>query len=523
MKNSKIWKILYTIVFALQLIAEAVVLTAVLRLNMLPNKFLIPVIALFVLGLLVTGLLLFIPSKKNRAIGRRVVACILAVAVIGLCIFALTAISKLQNTMDNITNEQDWESSGDTRQVFVLKDDPATALEDAAQYTFGVVENYDIDGTEGAIRGIEQQLGQSIATVSFATIPDMIQALYNGSCQAIIFNEGMLSILEEQEGYEDVQERIRLLYDAQLLEAPQSQLPDDQENTKPSEPVEQTIPTTPPEEAFDVTTTPFIMYVSGLDAVGSRLYRSRSDVNILMVVNPNTKQILLVNTPRDYFVPNPAGDGMYDKLTHCSAYGYENSLIAISNLYDIELNYYSRINFTGFKKLVDAVGGVDVYSSQTYHRAGVQIVKGMNHLDGEGALVFARERKYLPGGDNDRGKNQMKIIEALIKKVTSEKSTIITRYPEILESLGDMFVTSMSNKDISALVKMQLDDMAQWDIKQYAVTGKGGWEYTYSSISLGMKSWVMYQDEGRVEYGTELINRVMNGEVLTEEDVKYPG
>ncbi len=522
MKNRKIWKILYTIVFMLQVIAEAVTLTAVLRLNMLPNKFLIPVIALFVLGLVVTGLLFFIPAKKNRAAGRRIIACLLAAVIIGLCIFALTAIGKLQTTMDNITNEQEWESDGDTRQVFVLKDDPATVLEDAAGYTFGIVENYDAVGTEGAIRGIEQQLGKGILTVSFTTIPDMIQALYNGQCQAMIFNEGLLSILEEQEGYEDVQERIRLLYDAPVLEAPQQQLPEDQEDTEPSQPEKQTDPTTPPEEAFDVTSTPFIMYVSGLDAVGSRLYRSRSDVNILVVVNPNTKQVLMVNTPRDSFIPNPAGDGMYDKLAHCSAYGSEHSLTAMSELYDIELDYYARINFTGFKKLVDAVGGVDVYSEHTYHRAGVQIVKGMNHLDGEGALVFARERKYLPGGDKDRGKNQMKIIKAIIEKATSG-TTIITNYPQILDSLGGMFVTSMSNEDLSALVKMQLGDMATWDIKTYAVSGNGGWEYTYSSMSLGMKSWVMYPDEGMVAYGSELIQRVLDGEVLTDEDVKYPG
>lgn len=520
MKNSKIWKILYIAVFALQVIAEAVTLTAILRLNMLPNKFLIPVIGLFVLGLLVTGLLLFIPSKKRSGIGRRIIACLLAAVIVGLCMFALSAVNKLHNTMQNITNTDDWESTGDTRQVFVRSEDSAQTLEDAASYTFGFVENYDTESTAGAIRDMEQKLGKSIATVAFPTIPEMLAGLYNGSCQAIILNEGVMAILEEEEGLEDMRERIRLLYDAQVLqEQPQQQ--EKPEATEPSAPVEVTDPTQP-EEEFDVTTTPFIMYVSGLDGEGRKLYRTRSDVNILVVVNPNTKQVLMVNTPRDSFIPNPAGDGMYDKLAHCSAYGFDHSLTAMSELYDIELDYYARINFTGFRKLVDAVGGVDVYSEHTYHRAGVQIVKGMNHLDGEGALVFARERKYLPGGDKDRGKNQMKIIKAIIQKATSG-TTIITNYPQILDSLGGMFVTSMSSEDMSALVKMQLDDMATWDIKTYAISGQGGWEYTYSSISLGKKSWVMYPDEGMIDYGKELINRVLNGEVLTEEDVKYPG
>lgn len=520
MKN-KIWKIIYSVIFALQVIVEAVTLGAVLRLNMLPNKFLLPVIVLFVLGVLVTGLLLFIPARKKSGLGRRIVACLLAAVIMALCMFALTAVNKLHNTMQNITNTDDWETTGDTRQVFVRSEDSAQTLEDAANYTFGFVENYDTESTEGAIRDMEQKLGKSIATVSFPTIPEMLAGLYNGSCQAIILNEGVMAILEEEEGLEDVREHIRVLYDAQVLqEQPeQPQQPEEPETTGPSASVEVTDPTQP-EEEFDVTTTPFIMYVSGLDGEGRKLYRTRSDVNILVVVNPNTKQVLMVNTPRDSFIPNPAGDGMYDKLAHCSAYGFDYSLTAMSELYDIELDYYARINFTGFKKLVDAVGGVDVYSEHTYHRAGVQIVKGMNHLDGEGALVFARERKYLPGGDKDRGKNQMKIIKAIIQKATSG-TTIITNYPQILDSLGGMFVTSMSNEDLSALVKMQLDDMATWDIKTYAISGEGGWEYTYSSISLGKKSWVMYPDEGMIAYGSELIQRVLDGEVLTDEDVVY--
>lgn len=529
MKN-KIWKIIYSVIFALQVIVEAVTLGAVLRLNMLPNKFLLPVIALFVLGVLVTGLMFFIPARKKSGLGRRIVACLLAAGIMGLCVFALTAVNKLYNTMDSITDTENLEPSGDTRQVFVLQEDPAQTLEDAAGYTFGLVENYDTASTEGALAWVEQQLGTTVQTASFTTIPEMMDALYSGTCQAIILNEGVLSILADEEGYADVWERIRVLCDAQVMQVQQPQQPeqseqpeqpDGQETTEPSASVDVPVPTSPP-EPIDVTTTPFIMYISGLDASGSRLVRTRSDVNILVIVNPNTKQVLLVNTPRDYYVPNPGGDGVYDKLAHCSSYGFDNSLIAISELYDIELNYYARINFSGFKKLVDAVGGVEVYSEHTFTCAGVQIVKGMNYLDGERALAFARERQQLPGGDNDRGKNQMKIIKAIIKKATSG-TTIITNYAQILDSLGGMFVTSMSYQDISALVKMQLDDMAEWDVQTYAVTGEGGWEYTYSSISLGKKSWVMYQDEERVAYGRELIQRVLDGEVLTAEDVKFPG
>lgn len=505
-----IWKIFYTVIYILQVAVEAVTLTALLRLDMLPSKYLIPVIGLFVLGLIVTGLFLFIPARKKSGLGRRVVACLLAAAIMALCIFALTALNQLYHTMNNITNPEDWENTGDIRQIYVLVDDPAQSLEDAADYTFGIVDNYDVQCTEGALQAIKNQLGKAVTTASFGSVLDMIDGLYGGSCRAMILNEGVLSIVEEEEGYTDVRSRIRLLCDVDVLLA---QEPDAGE---PQDPADEA--TDPPDSVADVTNTPFVMYISGLDAEGSRLYKTRSDVNILAVVNPNTKQVLLVNTPRDSFVPNPGGNGMEDKLAHCSAYGFEHSLVALSELYDVELDYYARINFTGFEKLVDAVGGVDVYSDHTYKRGEVQIVKGLNHLDGEAALVFARERKLI-GGDKERGKNQMKIITAFIEKATTG-TTIITNYPEILDSLGGMFVTSMDNKEISALVKMQLTDMASWDIQTYSVTGDGGWSYTYSSQN--RMSWVLYLDEATVAHGSELINRVLNGEVITEADLAYP-
>jgi LCP family protein required for cell wall assembly len=262
------------------------------------------------------------------------------------------------------------------------------------------------------------------------------------------------------------------------------------------------------------------MYVSGSDTRDYYLSTSRSDVNILMVVNPETKMVLLVNTPRDYYVANPAGNGAKDKLTHCGIYGIGCSVDALEILYDTEVRYYSQINFTGVETLVDAIGGIDVYSDYGFYALEVYwINQGWNHLDGHGARLFAQDRYSHSAGDNARGRNQMKVIQAVISKVTSG-TTIIENYAGILESIQGMFRTNVSMDEIGELVKMQLGDMASWTIRSYAVSGYGGSDITYSMP--GLYCYVMYPDEAKVAYGQELIQRVLDGEVLTEEDMVCP-
>ena len=526
MKNSKLWKILYTLIFLVQLAAEAITLTAILRLKMLPTRYAVLVVAAFVLGLLITALLLFIrPRKGKRAIGRRIIACLLALAIAAGSIFGYTVADKVHDTMTSITDTGDKEQTGETRQIFVLADDPAQTLMDARDYTFGMVENYDITCTQGALAYMEQELNQPIKIAAYTSIYEMVDALYAGDCDAILLNGGYVSILADTEQYMDFMDRTRILCDVPVMELtppqnseqPNVQKPDD--STAPTDPVQTTEPTEP-EGPLDVTEDPFIMYISGSDTRAYRLSRGNSDVNILVVVNPKTKQILMVNTPRDYYIPNPAGDGALDKLTHCGIYSIDCSIQALSDLYGIEVDYYSQINFTGFERLVDAVGGVVVNSPVGFTVGDVTINKGLNYLGGKEALVFARDRHHMPGGDNGRGQNQMKVIEAIIEKATSG-TTIITNYAQILESLQGLFVTSMEMEEISSLVRMQLDDMAEWNIQRYAVTGENGRAITYSIP--GLYASVMYQDDGRVAYGTELIERVMAGQVLTDEDVKYPG
>ena len=159
---------------------------------------------------------------------------------------------------------------------------------------------------------------------------------------------------------------------------------------------------------------PFILYISGSDTRSKVLDISRSDVNILMAVNPQAKQVLLLNTPRDYYVKNPAGSGAYDKLTHLGIYGLDCSMKGLGNLYGVDVDYYAQINFTGFETLIDAIGGITVNSDEAFSAGGYDFVEGPNEMNGAKALAFARDRHHQASGDNARGKHQMMVIEAMI-------------------------------------------------------------------------------------------------------------
>ena len=213
-------------------------------------------------------------------------------------------------------------------------------------------------------------------------------------------------------------------------------------------------------EANKITKEPFVIYLSGVDTRGELTEKARSDVNILAVVNPQTKQVALINTPRDYYV-DLAGTNSKDKLTHAGLYGVETSMATLGNLYGVSVDHYIRINFAGFINIVDALGGVDVYSDQAFTSVGspgyydpTTFVEGWNHLDGKAALAFARERHAFASGDIQRGINQMKVIDAMLNKIKSP--ALLMGFSKIMDAASDCFVTDFSQDQISALVRMQL-------------------------------------------------------------------
>ena len=268
-------------------------------------------------------------------------------------------------------------------------------------------------------------------------------------------------------------------------------------------------------EANKITKEPFVVYLSGVDNRGDLTEKARSDVNILAVVNPTTKQAALINTPRDYYV-DLAGTDSKDKLTHAGLYGVETSMATLGNLYGVNVEHYLRINFAGFINIIDAIGGVDVYSDQAFTSVGspgyydpTTFAEGWNHLDGKSALAFARERHAFKTGDIQRGINQMKVIDAMVNKLKSP--ALLMGFSKLMDAAADCFVTSLSQEQISALVRMQLGDLANWDIQSYTVTGSGA-KSTKCYSAKGQSLYVMKPDENSVNEAKALIAAVLGGE-----------
>ena len=268
-------------------------------------------------------------------------------------------------------------------------------------------------------------------------------------------------------------------------------------------------------EANKITKEPFVVYLSGVDNRGELTEKARSDVNILAVVNPTTKQAALINTPRDYYV-DLAGTDSKDKLTHAGLYGVETSMATLGNLYGVNVDHYIRINFAGFISIIDAIGGVDVYSDQSFTSVGspgyydpTTFAEGWNHLDGKSALAFARERHAFKNGDIQRGINQMKVINAMVEKLKSP--ALLMSFSKLMEAASDCFVTSLSQEQISALVRMQLSDLSSWNIQSYSVTGTGV-KSTKCYSAKGQSLYVMKPDENSVNEAKALIAAVLGGE-----------
>lgn len=502
MKQMKLLNIVLPAIWILQFVVELLTGLIVWRLDMIPGKYMILLIAVLLVIWLLPGFLMLWPRKGTKWSGVRCgIGCVLAAVVVAGCAAVSTVVSDVHDTMTSITKPS---VTGVTMAVYVRADDPAQTLADAKGYTFAVVEGYEEARTNQVLANIAGEFGKEVTPVKYAALQEMVDALYSGEADAVILNSAYVTILSDIEGYADFTEKTRILCEIPVMEQSKPLTEEDDTAQQDSQ--------TPK----DITNTPFVVYISGSDTRSYKLTTSNSDVNILVVVNPKTRQILLLNTPRDYFVPNPAGGGALDKLTHCGIYGIDCSIEALEGLYDVSVDYYAQINFTGFEKLIDAIGGVTVYSDASFSNSSVSIQVGENYLNGSQALAFARERYQLAGGDNARGKNQMKVIKGVIQKMTSG-TTVITKYAEILDSLEGLFATDLKRSEINDLVKMQLNDMASWNVVSFAVTGEGDSKITYSIP--GQYAYVMQQDADLVAQASQLIDRVIAGEILTEADV----
>ena len=266
----------------------------------------------------------------------------------------------------------------------------------------------------------------------------------------------------------------------------------------------------------DITRKPFSFTITGIDVDGTIDEPGRSDVNMVVTVNPSTAQILMTSIPRDYEIYMPDFDNAMDKLTHTGHYGVQTTIGAEEQLLDTEINYYVKVNFTTVERFIDAVGGIDVESDYEFTPVKLKswtVQEGMNHMNGKQALAFARERKAFPDGDRQRIKNQQAVFEALIRKATSSR-TMILDYNTVLTSLQDYVEMSFSSREVRKLVKFQLAKDPDWQIYKNTITGGDDTGDTYTAGY----AYVMTQDAESIEHARTLINAVLNGQMLQKDD-----
>lgn len=477
-KNSKISKSLKdlrTYFFGILVLLSIILLIQLFMVQIVPMKFLIPLILVLALCL---GLLWFLQygkkvSKLNKILGKVLIVIISALLVVGNLY-----LNKAASTLNKITGEG---IETNAISVIVLKDNKATKIDELKDATFGYNNEADKENITATIEDINKQLNSSVKTTTYIDYNSLAKSLYDKESSAIIMNEAFRGLLEEK--YPNFDTETKVIY--------QHEIEVKVENTG---------------KAVSVTSESFNVMISGIDTYGPVNTRSRSDVNMIATVNPTTKTIVLTSIPRDFYLPQVCQGGQKDKLTHTGIFGVDCTIKTVEQEFGIDINYYARVNFTSLINIVDALGGITVDSPIGFlSAAGYSFNSGSNYLNGDQALAFSRERYSLPDGDRDRGKNQMRVLTGIISKATSP--AIITNYNSVMNAVGGSFQTNMESGDITALIKQQLNDMSDWNIVQQAVTGGGA---TLYSPANGFNSWMMVPDESSVATAKAVINSAFN-------------
>lgn len=472
------------------------------ELQMLPLKYYIPVVVV----LLIFLILLYVGEKDKenehpiRVTFFKLIHIILSVVLVVGSMYVM----KGSDFLASITGGGDQTIEMD---VVVLKSAPYQYIDDLKGLSFGAntSDAINVNKTETLI---EDEIGD-IEIQSYESYSDTINALKNGSIQAMVIKN------IDYESLNDVEKNF-------------------QEDTKVIKTFEIKIPSVKANSA-KVTKEPFIVFISGTDKKGPISTFALSDVNMIAAINPITKQVLLISVPRDYFVDIVGMDGVSgkDKLTHSAKGGINCTIDTVENLMGVEFNYYAKLNFTSFLNVIDALGGitVDVPKYDVIGRDdGVFTTKldkytikpGINEFDSKHALSFVRERKAFVDGDAIRGKNQMLMIKAIIKKCCSP--AIVTKLDGVLESLSGSFETNMEASDIKSLINMQIDDMASWDVQSYRMDGYSQRTFHLATVGDVTKVnpngiYITEPDEQSVEQAKEYLRILMEGkEILKVKD-----
>lgn len=486
-RDNNVSRIIGLVLSGVQAVASIALIVTVFMLGMLPEKYIGIIAIVLVAALAITACSQLFSRKKG--IAGKVFSVLMSVILLTGTFY----INKANNTIGKITG---GEYKVDNMVVAVLKDDPAESIQDAKGYTFGVQYAMSGDDVKAAVAAINGEVGSDIATAEYSGIDKQAEALHNGEVQAIVYNEGYAGILEE--AFEGYSESVKVIYTHKI----KSEV--DNSASK-----------------VDVKDQTFSVFISGIDVYGPIETNSRSDVNIIATVNPSTHQILLITTPRDYYVEIPGiSNGQLDKLTHAGIYGVDASMRTLGQLYDMNIDFYARVNFTSLVDIVDVLGGVDVNSELAFTTSPdsglvMDVQQGINHFNGEQALAFSRERQNVPGGDNQRGKDQQAVITAMIKKMISPSMLINAN--GIINSVSGNVETNMSQEQIQALVKDQLNGGGAWNIKSMAAEGTADSQYCFSYT--GMPLYVTQPDQASVDAIKAAVDQVENGETLTDSEV----
>lgn len=492
MKNNKLFKLITSkyLILAIQLIVSAVVVYLSFKLKLIPIKYLIAMIVLLIV-LLVGFFGIIYSGEKKQKTGiqskRSTITKIISLLVSIALVFGCTMLTRSDQFIDKVSDAvgQEYVIS-----VIALKDSDITK-KDLDGKTFGVCYEKDSNTLTTALADMEKEIGEQKYN-KYDNYQELADALYNKEVDCIVVGEQFRTQL--QANHEAFNEETKVItsytYDAKL-----------EITTKKT----------------DVTENPFSVYVTGIDVYGSLKTVSRSDVNLIVTVNPKTKQILMTSIPRDCEIKLHK-NGKLDKLTHTGNYGTAETINTIQDLLDMQINYFVRTNFSGMTNIVDALGGITVESDEEFTtlHGNYHITKGLNEMDGDKALCFVRERKHLQAGDFARGRNQQKVLSALIDKASSPK--IITNFDNILSALEGTFETDMSSDEIRSLISMQLNDMADWNIINVQIEG----EYydCYETYSMyGTKSDVMKPFDSHIKRVRELINKVEEGKKIKDSEL----
>lgn len=472
----------YKIVGALLIISSLMLLGVVLYINILPMKYLAIVVGILFVINLILNFFLFRKKVKKKP---KKISTVFALLFSIIFLVASFFIFKTFGVLDDMSEEYRTY----TYHVLVKNDSSYQDIGDISGKTLGYYNN-----NSNATKKALEKLSEKVKTEneSYGNLDSLGASILTEETESVLVEDSQKTKLDNAGSSSDsgslsgFSSKTRILYTFKVTVKVES-------------------------KDVDVTKDVFNIYISGMDEYGEVSEISRSDVNMIITINPKTKQILMTNIPRDYYVQLHDTSGYKDKLTHAGNYGIDTSIATIEDLLGIQINYYFKVNFSSLVNIIDALGGVEVYSEydfQSYN--GYNFSKGYNSVDGKAGLSFVRERKTFAEGDNQRGKNQQAMIEAIFRKCTSP--SIITKYNSLLNSLKDSMITNMPMKSITKLAKMQLKDNASWTLTSNSLTGTGSYDYTYTYPY--QELYVTVPDEESINKAKEMISKVTSGEKL---------